>query len=64
MKFSVLLSILFDLLSKIIAAVDFPEDVQEPEYSFLQEQLENIIAEIKKVSAFSKSSALQFLNAS
>lgn len=55
-KISEIHDMLFNLLSKIVAAVDFPEDVQEPEYSFLQEQLENIIAEIKKVSAFSKSS--------
>lgn len=55
-KISEIHDMLFNLLSKIIAAVDFPEDVQEPEYLFLQEQLENIIAEIKKVSAFSKSS--------
>ena len=55
-KISEIHDMLFNLLSKIIAAVDFPEDVQEPEYSFLQEQLEKVIAEIKKVSAFSKSS--------
>ena len=47
---------LFDLLSKIIAAVDFPEDVQEPEYSYLEEKLTETIKEIEKVSAFSKSS--------
>lgn len=47
---------LFDLLSKIIAAVDFPEDVQEPEYSYLEQKLTEIIKEIEKVSAFSKSS--------
>ena len=47
---------LFDILSKIIAAVDFPEDVAEPEYSYLEEKLQAVIAEIKKVSAFSKSS--------
>lgn len=47
---------LFDLLSKIIAAVDFPEDVQEPEYSYLEKKLTETIKEIEKVSAFSKSS--------
>lgn len=55
-KISEIHKMLFDLLSKIIAAVDFPEDVAEPEYSYLEEELEKIITEIKKVSAFSKSS--------
>ena len=45
-----------DLLSKIIAAVDFPEDVKEPEYSFLEETIEKIIGEINYILSFSKSS--------
>ncbi|MCR5262175.1 MAG: tRNA uridine-5-carboxymethylaminomethyl(34) synthesis GTPase MnmE [Candidatus Gastranaerophilales bacterium] len=55
-KISEIYQLLFDLLSEIIAAVDFPEDVAEPEYSYLEEKLKDIIAEIEKVSAFSKSS--------
>jgi len=55
-KISEIYQMLFDLLSKIIAAVDFPEDVAEPEYSYLERELKKIIAEIEKVSAFSKSS--------
>lgn len=55
-KISEIYQMLFDILSKIIAAVDFPEDVAEPEYSFLEEKLKEVIDEIKKVSAFSKSS--------
>ena len=55
-KISEIYQMLFDILSKIIAAVDFPEDVAEPEYSYLEEKLQAVIAEIKKVSAFSKSS--------
>ncbi len=55
-KISEIHKMLFDLYSKVIAAVDFPEDVHEPEYSFLEENLNKIIAEINRVSAFSKSS--------
>lgn len=40
---------LFTLYSRIIAAVDFPEDVVEPEYSYLQEEIEKNIANIKKI---------------
>ena len=45
-----------DLLSRIIAAVDFPEDVAEPEYSYLEETIENIIGKINHILSFSKSS--------
>lgn len=55
-KISEIHKMLFDLLSKIIAAVDFPEDVAEPEYEYLENELNKIIAEIEKVSAFSRSS--------
>ena len=47
---------LFDLLSKITAAIDFPEDVAEPEYSYIEQELTEIISEIKRISAISKSS--------
>ena len=49
---------LFDLLSKITAAIDFPEDVEEPEYSYIENELNSIISEIKRISAISKSSDL------
>lgn len=55
-KISEIHKMLFDLLSKIIAAVDFPEDVAEPEYTYLENELNKIITEIEKVSAFSRSS--------
>ena len=45
-----------DLLSKIIAAVDFPEDVKEPEYSFIEQSIENIIEKINYILSFSKGS--------
>ena len=47
---------LFDLLSKITAAVDFPEDVPEPEYGYIENELTEVISEINKISAVSKSS--------
>lgn len=40
---------LFTLYSRIIAAVDFPEDVREPEYSFLIEEAEKNIEKINKI---------------
>ena len=40
---------LFLLYSRIIAAVDFPEDVREPEYSYLIEETEKNIELINKI---------------
>lgn len=42
-------SSLFSLYSRIIAAVDFPEDVREPEYSFLKEEIESALKKIEKI---------------
>ena len=47
---------IIDLLSRIIAAVDFPEDVSEPEYTFIEETIENILAKINHILSFSQSS--------
>lgn len=47
---------IMDLLSRIIAAVDFPEDVAEPEYSYIEETIENILEKINHILSFSKSS--------
>lgn len=49
---------LFDLLSKIIAATDFPEDVEEPEYSYLEKEIIEVSSQIKKILEFAKSSDL------
>ena len=35
---------IFEVLSKITAGIDFPEDVKEPEYSYLIENFEKIIS--------------------
>lgn len=47
---------IMDLLSRIIAAVDFPEDVVEPEYSYIENTIEGIIEKINYILSFSKSS--------
>ncbi len=47
---------IFTVLSRIIAGIDFPEDVAEPEYSYLTENFERIIAEIDKILEDAKSS--------
>lgn len=47
---------IFEVLSRIIAGIDFPEDVAEPEYSYLIENFEKSLAEIDKILSFAKSS--------
>ena len=47
---------IFKVLSRIIAGIDFPEDVAEPEYSYLIENFERIIAEIDRILENAKSS--------
>lgn len=45
-----------NLLSRIIAAIDFPEDVAEVEYNYIEETIKNIIAKIDYILSFSNSS--------
>ena len=40
---------IFEVLSRITAGIDFPEDVREPEYEYLTEKFENIISFIDKI---------------
>lgn len=47
---------IFETLSRIIAGIDFPEDVAEPEYSYLIKSFENSLAEIDKILSYAKSS--------
>lgn len=47
---------IFEVASKIVAGIDFPEDVAEPEYSYLNESFEKSINEIDKILAYAKSS--------
>lgn len=44
------------LMQRIIAAVDFPEDVAEPEYPYIESTIEGIIEKINYILSFSKSS--------
>ena len=47
---------IFEVLSKITAGIDFPEDVKEPEYDYLIEKFENIISQINSVLSGAKTS--------
>ena len=47
---------IFNVLSKIIAGIDFPEDVKEPEYDFLISEFEKAIGKIDNVLAGANSS--------
>ena len=40
---------IFEVLSRITAGIDFPDDVREPEYDYLISCFENIISQIDKV---------------
>ena len=42
---------IFEILSRITAGIDFPEDVREPDYDCLTETFENIISEIDRILA-------------
>lgn len=50
---------IFEVLSKIIAGIDFPEDVKEPEYEYLQDEFEKAIKKIEGILSFAKSSNIQ-----
>lgn len=47
---------IFEVLSKIIAGIDFPDDVKEPEYNYLKIEFERAIKKIDEVLVCSKSS--------
>ena len=47
---------IFNVLSKIIAGIDFPEDVQEPEYEYLISEFEKALKEINDILASANSS--------
>ena len=40
---------IFELLSKIVAGIDFPEDVKEPEYNYLISETQKIISKINNI---------------
>ncbi len=47
---------IFEVLSKITAGIDFPEDVNEPEYSYLIKTFQSIIRKIDDVLSGAKTS--------
>ena len=49
---------LLDLMSKIVAGIDFPEDVKEPEYSELKNVVKDVISGIDNILKSAQSSNL------
>ncbi len=49
-------SIIFELLSKIIAGIDFPEDVKEPEYEYIENEIKKCITGMDKILAGAQAS--------
>ena len=47
---------IFEVLSKITAGIDFPEDVKEPEYDYLVDSFNSIISSIDSILAGAKTS--------
>ena len=47
---------IFNVLSKIIAGIDFPEDVAEPEYPYIISEFEKSLNKVDKILAGAKSS--------
>ncbi len=47
---------IFEVLSKITAGIDFPEDVKEPEYDYLVDSFNRIISSIDSILAGAKTS--------
>lgn len=48
-KISEIRSGIFEVLSRIVAGIDFPEDVREPEYDYLISEFKKYIAEIDNI---------------
>jgi len=55
-KINLLRDEVISLLSNIVAAIDFPEEVEEPDYTLIKNNVEQIIIEIDKILAGSKKS--------
>lgn len=47
---------IFDVLSKIIAGIDFPDDVKEPEYDYLQAEFQKAVDKIDEILLCARSS--------
>ena len=55
-KINEIKSEIFKTTSRIVAGIDFPEDVAEPEYSYLIEKFSNSLNEIERILTCAKSS--------
>ncbi len=55
-KISEIKSEIFETASRIVAGIDFPEDVAEPEYSYLIERFNHSVSEINRILDCAKSS--------
>lgn len=55
-KISEIKSEIFETTSRIVAGIDFPEDVAEPEYSYLIERFTKSLNEIERILSCAKSS--------
>ena len=47
---------IFEVLSRIVAGIDFPEDVKEPEYNYLIDEFQKSIAKIDKILSCAQAS--------
>lgn len=47
---------IFELLSKIVAGIDFPDDVAEPEYDYIIQEINSAIKKIEDILSCAKSS--------
>lgn len=47
---------IFEVLSRIIAGIDFPDDVKEPEYEYLESEIQKALSKIDEILSFAKSS--------
>ena len=47
---------IFEVLSRIVAGIDFPEDVKEPEYNYLIEEFQKSISKIDKILSCAQAS--------
>ncbi len=47
---------IFEVLSRIVAGIDFPEDVREPEYSYLIDEFKKAIEKIDKILSCAQAS--------
>lgn len=55
-KIAEIKSEIFETLSKIVAGIDFPDEVAEPEYSYLIEKFDHSISQIDKILSCAYSS--------